>query len=293
MGESCVALDEEFNVLSGRDKVWEDKVLDADIIWQQIKAMLASQSAQLPKTPRRPDVRLIINNVSGHQIEFKNPGDHSGSKPELIPPTGEKTSAVVMVVGETLEEQYKNAATLDKKYDLGNEGLSDEFIADLKAGKLDSLVAEAYGPGAYETNAEKLIDIIWKMADGTTSDIPAVQGAHAAYGARAATEEMVFLAQFPIFIKCTDKTPEMVESSGMAISIITDRKSGAERTRPIVPSVAKTYYGEHFGKMPIVTIHPDGQVREIDLRNGTVINREAPSAPGRPATAPKFPGKAP
>ncbi len=285
-----MALDRKFNGLSGPGKVWEDKVLDADVIWQQIKTMLAGQSLDLPKTPRRPDVRLIINNASGHDVEFQNPGDHSGSKPELIPPTGEKTSAVVMVVGATLDEQYKNAAILDKKYDLGNQGLSDAFVADLKTGKLDGLVAEAYGPGAYGANAEKLVDVVWNTADGTAQNIPAVQGANAAYGARAATEEPVFLAQFQIFVQGTGKTPELVEGMGMAIAIVTDRKTKEERTRPIVPSVAKTYYGSHFDNMPIVTIHPDGLVKEIDLKNGTVIRRDAPVAPSRAATPSKSPG---
>lgn len=292
-----MALEGTFNsssgadLLSGAGKVWEDKVLDADVIWQQIKAMLAGQDVQLPQTPRRPDVRLIVDNISDHVIEFQNPGDHSGSKPELIPPTGEKTSAVVMVKGETLDEQYKNAEILYKRYDLGTQGLSDAFVADLKAGKLSDLLAEAYGPGAYQTNAEKLVDVMWKNEDGTTNDIPAIQGAHAAYGAREATTETVFLAQVRIFMQCTDKTPELLEGRGIAISIITDRKTKAERTRPIVPSVAVTYYGEHFANMPVVILNTDGVVKEIDLKNGTVIKRaETPAAPGRPSSPPKFPG---
>jgi hypothetical protein len=250
---------------------WQDKVLEADDIWAQVRRALSAQSVALPQTPRRPDVRLIVNNNSGRDITFKNPGDHSGSKPELIPASGDSTAAMVMVKGETLETQYRNAETLCKKYGLATKGLSEKFLADMKAGKLADLVDEAYGPAPFEGQASKLAEVEWTAEDGTASVIVPKKGAQAAFGARAATEETVFLAQFHIYVKGTGTTPELVESSGMAIAVAEDWETKAETTRPIVPSVAKVYYGQHFGAIPTVVVHPDGKVKEIYLKNGQVI----------------------
>ena len=281
-----MSLKEPFNNFSN-GKSWQDKVLDADKIWNQIKIMLSAQSLQLPQTPRRPDVRLIINNISGHDIQFQNPGDHSGSKPELIPSTGDKTAAMLMVKGATLDEQYKNAETLYTKYDLGTGGLSEAFVTDLKQGKLAELVDEAYGPAHFQSQAEKLTDLTWTALEGISSNIPAKKGASAAYGARAATQETVFLAQFPIYVKGTGTTSELVESAGMAIAVSSDWETGKETTRPIVPSVAKIYYGENFEKIPVAIVHPDGLVKEIDLKNGTVIKRDANPPQKKPPAKPQ------
>lgn len=67
------------------NETWQDKVLDADFMWAKLENVLNGAGKKLPSTPRRPDVRMIVNNISGEEIEFRNPGDHSGSKPERIP----------------------------------------------------------------------------------------------------------------------------------------------------------------------------------------------------------------
>ncbi len=260
-------------------KSWHDKVLEADKIWAQVKEILNREAQTLPKTPRRPDVRMIIENISGHDQIFKNPGDHSGSKEELIPAAGDKKAAMVMVKGETLAEQYKNAQTIYERYDMGTKGLSDTFVADMKAGKLSDLLAEAYGPAPFAPQAEKLVDVAWKSADGSEENIIPVKGSAAAFGARAATEETVFLAKFHIFVKGTGTTAELVESDGMAIAVSEDWKTKAETTRPIVPSVAATYYGEHFAKIPQAVIHPDGMLKEILIQTP-----RPPTPPKDPAT---------
>ncbi len=268
-------------------KSWHDKVLEADDLWAQVGRLLATQSVTLPQTPRRPDVRMIVNNVSGNDISFRNPGDHSNSKPEHIPATGDKTAAMIMVKGQTLDEQYKNAETLFKKYDLGTQGLSAKFIADMAQGKLDDLVDEAYGPAPFEAQTEKLVDVAWTDANGATSTITPQKGQSAAFGARAATKETVFIAQFHIYVKGTGTTAELVESEGMAIAVSEDWQTKKETTRPIVASVAKTYYGDHFDTIPVANVHPDGIVKAIDLKNGTVIRRAPPAPHKKSANGPR------
>jgi len=280
-----MSLDKNFNTSGkkgqptqgfGPGQAWQDKVVEGDKIWGQVKAMLDAQGLSLPPTPRRPDVRLIVSNVSGHDLRFHNPGDHSGSKEEVIPSGGDKTAVMIMVKGATLDEQAKNALTLFSAYDLGGNGLTDSFVADLKAGKLADLIDEAYGPAPFEQQASKLVDVTWTAEDGASSTVHPVKGSHAAFGARAATDETVFLAQFQIYVKGTGTTPELAEGYGMNIAVSSDWQTGAESTRPIVPQVAKTYYGAFFDAIPAVTVHPDGWVKHIDLKNGVSVAHDTP-----------------
>lgn len=271
----------------GPGQAWQDKVVEGDKIWGQVKFMLDAQGLSLPKTPRRPDVRLIVSNVSGGDMRFHNPGDHSGSKEEVIPSGGDKTAVMIMVKGATLAEQAANAQELFKRYDLGAEGLSARFVDDLKAGKLADYIDEAYGPAPFEQQASKLVDVTWVSEDGTSSTVKPVKGGNAAFGARAATDETVFLAQFQIYVKGTGTTPELAEGYGMNIAVSSDWQTGAESTRPIVPQVAKTYYGAHFDTIPAVTVHPDGWVKHIDLKNGQTVSHDTP--PKKPDNHPAKP----
>ena len=219
-------------------------------------------------------------------MQFLNPGDHS-SKQEIIPASGDR-AVMVMVKGDTLEEQYKNAQTLYNAYDLGAQGLSDRFVADLKDNKLQDLIAEAYGPAPFDVQTEKLVDVEWVKQDKTSARITPVKGKNASYGARAATKETVFLAQFPVFVKGSNTTPEMVESNGINIAVSSDWKTGKETTRPIVPSVAKVYYGEYFDSIPVVYISSLGEAGQINLP-GVVIaatDKEAEQKSGPGSFAP-------
>jgi len=291
-----MAIDKPFNDAGGRKKLsgfgpgqsWQDKVLEGDALWAQVKAALDAAGQSLPQTLRRPDVRLIVNNISGQDIRFHNPGDHSGSKEETIPATGDKTAAMVMVKGASLPVQNANAQKLFDLYDLGNQGLSEKFVTDLKAGKLSDLVDEAYGPAPFQPQVNKLVDVSWTTENGVVDIVGPVKGPAAAAGARAATTETVFLAQFQIYIKGTGTTAELAEGYGMNIAVNADWQTGVESTRPIVPSVAQVYYGEHFKNIPVATVHPDGAVKEIDLKNGQVVQR-APAKPARPPRKPKTP----
>jgi hypothetical protein len=273
----------------GPGQAWQDKVLEGDALWAQVKAMLGAQALSLPQTPRRPDVRMILNNVSGQEIRFHNPGDHSGSKEEVIPVAGDKTAVMVMVKGKTLTEQAANAQELFKLYDLGTEGLSARFVEDMKAGKLSDYIDEAYGPAPFEQQASKLVDVTWKTEDGASSSVSPVKGSAAAFGARAATNETVFLAQFQIYVKGSGTTPELAEGYGMNIAVSSDWETGKESTRPIVPQVAKTYYGEFFDSIPVVTVHPDGLIKHIDLKNGNTLSHDTPPKKPEGAAKPDIP----
>lgn len=251
------------NVITSPEKQsWPDKVLRGDDILQQVTALLAAHGKTLPQTPRRPDVRLIVENVSGDAFSFQNPGDHS-NKPERIPSSGDATAVMIMLKGDTLDAQQRNAKTLCDTYHLDALGLTGAFIDDMAAGKLGGLVAEAYGPAPFAAQAERLIDLDWEMSGGTHSKIPAHKGAHAAYGARAATLETVFLAKVRIYVQGTGTTPELVEGDGMAIAVDT-KADGMQTTRPIAPSVARTYYGAHADTLPQVAVDPDGHVISVD-----------------------------
>ena len=256
----------------GTRKSWAQKVLAADNIWVQVKQVLAQHNnLVLPTTPRRPDVRLIIENMSGHALIFKNPGDHSGGKAEQIPSGGDKKAIMVMLKGETLQEQYKNAQAVYERFSLGEKGASLQLIEALNKGELKDYIDEAYGPAPFDGQVEKLVDIDWTDQSNIVQHISPHKGQYAAYGTRAATDEMVFLVQFPIHVKGTGTTPECVESDGICIAVSSDWQTGEEHTRPIVPSVAKTYYGVHFDQMPIVHASSDGVVQDIDLKNGHQI----------------------
>lgn len=251
-----------FNVFAG--KSWQDKVLDADALWAQIETALAAQGRALPATPRRPDVRLIVENIGNTPITFKNPGDHSGGKEEVIPADGTKRAAMIMVKGATLAEQHANARALYERYQLGEEGLSPAFVRDLGNGTLAHLIDEAYGPAPLGDQADKLVAVTWQdNAAAPAQTITPTKGKAAAFGARAATLEKVFLAQFHIYVKGTGTTPELIEGGSIAVAIASDWQTGATTTRPIAPSVARSYYGSHFDSMPVAIVHPDGMVRDV------------------------------
>lgn len=247
-------------------QTWSQKTLAADDIWAQVKTALEAVGQELPKTPRRPDVRMILNNNSGETVKFLNPGDHSGQKEETIPgvDAGKGTAAMLMLHGDTMEEQQANAAALDKKYGLAEKGLTAEFAAAL--GQETALVREAYGPAPFEGQAGRLVDLQW----GASHIAPHVNG-NVAYGARNPEEETVFRGELTIFVQCEGKTPEKMEMDGMCIAVSVDWQTKAESTRPIVPSVAREYYGEHYTNIPVVELDVDGNVASIDLKNGQPV----------------------
>lgn len=254
---------------------WKEKIIDGDKIWQQVKHILQARNLELPETARRPDVRLILDNVSGTDKMFRNPGDHS-NKAEMIPATGDKTAAMVMVKGDTLTEQFNNAKQLEERYGLSENGLSDRFVQALMSGEALDLVDEAYGPAPFDGQASKLVDVAWEDADGNVTDINPVHGDACAFGARAPADEKAFRTEFVIYVQGTKTTPEKIENEGMVIAISEDWQTGAESTRPIVPSVAEGFYGNGYDNMPVVEVHPDGYVTSVDLGNGTVIDLNAP-----------------
>lgn len=254
-----------FPINSGQS--WSQKVLAADNIWRQVKQALEAAGQELPKTPRRPDVRMILNNNTGEMVQFLNPGDHSGQKQEFIPGDGDKgTAAMLMLGGDTLEKQQANAAALDAKYNLSENGLTPEFAAALSQEAEAGLVREAYGPAPFEGQASRLVSLAWGDAS-----IEPHQDGHVAYGARAPEMETVMRSEMAVFVHGTGTTPEKMEMEGICIAVSSDWQTGKISTRPIVPSVAQEYYGEHYSGIPVVELDVEGNVASIDLKNGTPV----------------------
>jgi hypothetical protein len=248
---------------------WQDKTLLADEIYAQLQSLLGTQNIELPTTPRRPDVRMILNNVSGATQRFYNPGNHSGDHMEEIKGAGDKTAAMMMLKGDTLEEQYANAEKLYQEFNLGAKGLSPELLKSLSRPAVYTKMDEMYGPAPFKEQSEKLVPLNWLNNNGSESVIKPVFGEACSFGVRPATKETVFLAKVPIYMKGTGTVPELLEADGICIAVSKHWETGEISTRPIVPSVAKGYYGAHFDSMPVVTIHPEHGVSMVNLRNGT------------------------
>jgi hypothetical protein len=257
-------------------KSWANKVLSADAIYAQVKLAAEQAGIELPKTPRRPDIRLIVENITGMDQIFANPANHAGDKAEVIPPYGDERAAMIMLAGDTLEEQQEAAAQLFARFDLGNKGLSADFVAAIKADRAGGLVREAYGPAPLQAQADKLNDIVWTQASGHTATINPVKGIAAAFGARAADKEIASTIKINIAVQGTSTIAETVEGTSMVVAVSSDWQTGAISTRPIVPSVAQEFYGEHYAVLPIATVTPDGLLQRINLGNGQTIDIAVP-----------------
>lgn len=232
-----------------------------------MESLLARDGLTLPEIQRRPDMRLIVENTSGSEIQFFNPGDHSRSKPEVIPADGPRRAVMVMVSGFTLPQQLDTAKLLFAHYRLGETGLSGAFLKDLQSGSLSHpayrLVREAYGPAPFAEESQRLTDVSWQEQGADLLTVRPCRAAHAAYGLREAVTEKAFLAEFPVFVQGSATTPEQVESDGMVIAVSVHPQTGRAATRPIVPSVAREFYGPEYEKLPVVTVDPDGAVLEV------------------------------
>jgi hypothetical protein len=257
---------------------WPQQVLSADAIWKQVKQHLMDAGKECPKTPRLDDVRLILNNVSGETLQFLNPGNHTVEQAETIPHDGEKTAVMVMLEGDTVDQQMKNAGTLVEKFNLDVKGLSREFAHALGGDETTGLVKEAYGPAPYLGQTERLVDVTWEDANGREETVSPVSAQHCAYGMRAPEQETVFMNEVALFVRGTGTVSERVEGVGMCIAVSSDWETGKETTRPIVPSIARGFYGAHFDSMPTVVIDPIGNVQCIDLGNGDLLNISPPAS---------------
>ena len=255
---------------------WNDKTVLGDFLWKQVSEMMSAKGVEMPETPRKPDVRLILRNITGQELRFLNPGDHSASKEEVIPVHGEKTAVMVMLHGKTLKEQLQNAQELTNYFFLEERGFSQEFLHAMKNGVLKDVVREAYGPAPFEKQAAGLKEqLIWTDKNGHQETVTAHQGQNVAFGAREGAER-VFLTHFDIDVKGTTTVAERVEAAGMCIAVNNNWQTGKDETRPIVPSVAIEFYGEHFPNIPIVKATPQGVVEKIIMPNGRELVDESP-----------------
>ncbi|MCI5060064.1 MAG: hypothetical protein MRY79_03225 [Alphaproteobacteria bacterium] len=257
-----------------------DITLKGDDVYAQLT------DAGLTETPRKPDVRLIIKNISDGPVQFKNPGGHSDDL-ETIPNEGKNAA---MVVGDTLNEQMANAAILEQRYQLSaygfaTDGFTSTFIEDMEAGELNDLVREAYGPAPFDGQVENLKNVDWTNDDGSADNISPVKGENVAYGARPPGKELVFIARVPddgtaIHLQGTGTVAEKFVSDGkghkvmaVGVSPVLDdnwQPTGEFTTKPIALSVAREYYGEHFAKIPIVDLNMGGQVQSVNLNPAKV-----------------------
>lgn len=267
-------------------KSWKERVLSADNIWAQVKDILANHQVELPKTPRRPDLRLILKNVTGTTQIFRNPGDHS-NKAEAVPAEGNKTAAMVMLKGDSLGEQLWAARELCKRYNLESEGLSSNLVQAI-ANQNEPLIKEAYGPAPFEEQAGRLVTLDW--VDNYTHEIlgtpqskritiePSITDV-CAYGVRNPETEAAMRAEFAVMVKGTSTVPERIDNEGIVIAVTEDWKTKGTSTRPIAPAVARTFYGAHYDAIPVITLHPDELVMRIDLKNAAqeIIEVEPPA----------------
>ncbi len=260
-------------------QTWGQRVLSADDIYKQVKDTLDAHGKVLPTTLRRPDIRLILENNSGEEIKFMNPGDHAKENTEIIPAAGDSKAVMVMLKGDSLDEQMANAQRLVDKFDLGEKGFTKEFAHALGREDTQDMVAEAYGPAPFSGQSDKLVSLNWDSAEtGVDVCVEPVKTRLCAFGARKPENETVFSTAVEVFVKGTNTTAECAEGTAMCIAVAQDWETQEVSTRPIVPSIAKEFYGAHYDNMPAVSVSADGNVREIDLKNGEApLKIDAPS----------------
>jgi len=229
-----------------------------------------TQSGQPPETtPRRPDLRGIVLNGTGAAVSFMNPGGHS-SEPEVIPPG---QSFMIMFKGATLSEQTSNARDLFSHYGL-THGVTDSFLADLRSGAASRWIAECYGPAPFEKQSAQLTEVSWRDADGNQVDIRPEKGSGGAYGVRAPSMEEVYkIVLAPgipsATLRGTDTNAENFTGGCYYMAVSTDWQTGAVKTKPIAPEVAKSFYGEHLVDIPVYQVTVDGAVARISRSNST------------------------
>lgn len=262
----------------------------ADAIYLQLYATLQASGEELHDTPRRPDVRIIAENTGEDTAEFKNPGGHS-SNPEQIPPS---EAAMIMPKGDTLGEQQQNAQYIEQQYNITENGLTQDFLDDLKSGALSEYVAEAYGPAPLEKQANRLESVSWQNHDGSSVNVEPAKGEHGAVGARPPSEETVFAVRMPsnedatIDVKGTETSAEHMHNTGdghktiyVGVEPVRDpdndwQPTGEVTTKPISPDVAQDFYGQNLDNIPIVNLDSKGMLQDVELN------------PAQPDTAPNL-----
>lgn len=255
----------------------EEIVLSGDEVYAQLRKILEAEGAELPSTARRPDVRLIVNNATTGAVSFRNPGGRSDQQ-ETIPHEGKNTAAMIMIHGDTLAEQQANAAALNQRYGLTEDGFTAKFLEDLRSGVLDGLIKEAYGPAPYEKQVTQLQSVAWKKEDNGADNVEPVVGPNAAFGARPPSNEQVFLVRMPdsgvnVCLKGTETSAERLIGSetkiiAVGVSPVLDdnwQPTGEVTTKPIGPIVAKEFYGQGYASIPVVDLNFDGNIVAVNL----------------------------
>lgn len=251
------------------NQTWKQKEISADSIWAQVQRILDNAGKNLPTTPRRPDVRVIVRNISGREINFLNPGDYTGGKQEKIP-AGE--AAMIMPQGISLGDQRAHAKALAEEYDLGRKGLSQEFVDAIGSGKANQFLKEAYGPTQFDGQVSKLSPVTW---DNSDTVIDPVIEENCAYGARNPEKEMVFETSFVVYVAGTNTSAEKTSDANICIAVSKHWETGEISTRPINTEMAKWFYGLGLNRMPNVSVDIEGNVLSVDLKDGTPLLKPA------------------
>jgi hypothetical protein len=211
-------------------------------------------------TPRMPDVRIVVKNNTDAEITFRNPGKHSDND-ENIPP-GE--ACMVMVRGDNLGEQFKNAQELVSRANLAG-GLTAEFVKAMASGDYETLLKEAYGPAPFDKQAKQLQELVWKDANGTETKVTPIQEGAVACGARPPTNEEVYKLELShpglkASLKGTNTVAENFQEGSIFIAVSSDWQTGAIITKPIAPKIAETFYGEHYDNIPTFVVNRNGSL---------------------------------
>lgn len=204
------------------------------------------------------------------------------------------TAAMIMLKGETLAERQANAQLIEDTYSITENGLSKDFLEDLKNGALSEYAAEAYGPAPLEKQANKLDDVSWQNHDGSSIDVTPVKGEHGAFGARPPADETVFAVRIPadenatVDVKGTDTSAEHMLDTGdgyktiyVGVDPVRDpdndwQPTGEVTTKPISPDVAQDFYGQYLANIPVAHLDKSGMLRKFELN------------PAQPDTDPKL-----
>lgn len=265
-------VDLEGSAMGGRELVPGIKLeLHGDQILAAIKEHAIKLGIEsLPQTPRRPDVRGIVLNGTDGEIKFENPGGHSDHVETI--PAGQ--AFMIMPKGDSLAEQATYAKAVFERFQLAEKGVTQEFLSALADGDLKDLVAEAYGPAPYEKQKDALVDsLTWKEVDGQESEMIAMKGSGGSFGVRAPGKEEVYRIHFPDAkpgdtpsLRGTNTVAENLVAREIYLGVTQDWQTGEISTKPIAPSVAAQFYGEHLANIPSATVDRSGNVTELKIQ---------------------------
>lgn len=251
------------------DEIWRQHVARADYVFAQVERALKAAQINLEETPRCPDVRVFARHASAGEpgakpIYFMNPENHAKGGHEELPANGPKTAMIIVPAPQgNLSDQFELARYIVEKFGLEN-GITQEAAARIGTPETKGLIDKAYAPCNFEAEAKNLTELTWDTGRGFETISPAM-AEKIAFGCRPPRGELAMRIEFALFVQGTTTIAEQIENEGMVIAISKHWETGELSSKPIVPSVAKGYYGQGYHSLPLVTADPDGNVHKILL----------------------------